>query len=138
MTTDTRSNAKTSTDEAVKKAVADTPGATIEGIAKAAGIARSTAGKTLGRLADRKEITRHNGGRDAGKRLPDRFTLTGTKMPPGLCSACHLGLPGRARRHHHQAERGGQSRDGEQSEEQQGRRETREQLHGEARCRRER
>ncbi len=93
MTTGTKSNAKTSPDEAVKKAVADTPGATIEGIAKAAGIARSTAGKVLGRLAENKEVTRHKGGRDAGKRLPDRFTLTGTKMPPAYAAHVTPGSP---------------------------------------------
>jgi hypothetical protein len=86
MTTNTKSNAKTSPDEAVKKAVADTPGGTTEGIAQVAGIARSTAGKVLGRLADKSDITRHKGGRDGGKRLPDRFTLAGVEMPPAYAA----------------------------------------------------
>jgi len=93
MTTDTKSNAKTSPDEAVQKAVADTPGGTTEGIAQVAGIARSTAGKVLGRLADKKEITRHKGGRDGRKRLPDRFTLAGVEMPPAYAAQVASGGP---------------------------------------------
>jgi hypothetical protein len=81
MTSNTKSQPKTSPDEAVKKAVAETPGATIGGVAQVAGIAVSTAGKVLGRLADNKAIIRHKGGRDGGKRLPDRFTLAGVDLP---------------------------------------------------------
>ena len=81
MTSNTKTQPKTSPDEAVKKAVTDTPGATIGGVAQVAGISVSTAGKVLGRLADNKAIVRHKGGRDGGKRLPDRFTLAGVDLP---------------------------------------------------------
>jgi hypothetical protein len=33
------------------------------------------------RLADAGEVTRHQGGRDGGKRQPDRWTLAGVEMP---------------------------------------------------------
>jgi hypothetical protein len=81
MTSSTESNTNPSPDHAVAKAVADAPGLTTRHIAQAAGIARSTAGKVLGRLADNTEVTRHKGGRDGNKRLPDRFTLPGVEMP---------------------------------------------------------
>jgi hypothetical protein len=65
----------------VRKTVKENPGATIEGIAQQVGIAHSTAGKLLGRLADAGEVTRYKGGRDGRTRLPDRFTLTGVELP---------------------------------------------------------
>jgi hypothetical protein len=82
MTKTTKSGAKPSADEAGKKALEDCPGATAEGVASAAGIGRSTATKTLARLVAAGEVTRHEGGRDGGRRLPDRFTLAGTELPP--------------------------------------------------------
>jgi hypothetical protein len=82
MSSKAKTDSKGSPDEAVKAAVESTPGATIEGIAQVAGIGRSTAGKVLGRLADAGKVTRHQGGRERGRRLPDRFTLTGVEMPP--------------------------------------------------------
>ena len=82
MRSNTKAAAKPSPDEAVKKAVEKTPGGTTEGIAQVVGIARSTAGKALGRLADKGDVNRHKGGRDGGKRLPDRWTLAGVDMPP--------------------------------------------------------
>ena len=98
MTSSTKSNAKTSPDEAVKKAVAETPGATTQDIAQVAGIARSTAGKVLGRLADKNEVTRYAGGRE-GKRLPDRFTLAGVEMPPAAHAAHAIPGPAAAPAH---------------------------------------
>jgi hypothetical protein len=62
--------------------VGEFPGTTAEGVASTAGIGRSTANKALGRLAQAGEVSRFEGGRDAGRRLPDRFTLVGTELPP--------------------------------------------------------
>jgi hypothetical protein len=82
MSSDTKTESKGSSEEAVKAAVEKHPGATSEGIAGVAGIGRSTAGKVLGRLADAGEVTRHRGGRGSGaRRLPDRWTLAGVAMP---------------------------------------------------------
>jgi DNA-binding MarR family transcriptional regulator len=81
MSSKTKTESKPSPEEAVKAAVEKHPGATAEGIAGVAGIGRSTAGKVLGRLADADEVVRHQGGRDQGKRLPDRWTLAGVEMP---------------------------------------------------------
>ena len=81
MSSKTKTESKGSPEEAVKAAVQTTPGGTTEGIAQVAGIGRSTAGKVLGRLTDAGEVTRHQGGRDRGKRLPDRWTLAGVEMP---------------------------------------------------------
>lgn len=82
MSKSTIPTAKPSAEDAVKKAVEDTPGATAEAIAGAAGIGQSTAGKMLARLAQSGEITRFEGGREQGKRLPDRWTLAGVEIPP--------------------------------------------------------
>jgi hypothetical protein len=82
MTKSTKSATKPSPDEAVKKAVEDHPGVTAEGVASTAGIGRSTASKALARLRETGHLTRHEGGRERGKRLPDRFTLAGTELPP--------------------------------------------------------
>ena len=81
MSSKTNTESKGSPEEAVKAAVKTTAGGTTEGIAQVAGIGRSTAGKVLGRLADAGEVNRHQGGRDRGKRLPDRWTLAGVEMP---------------------------------------------------------
>ncbi len=81
MSSTTKTEPKGSPEEAVKAAVETTAGGTTEGIAQVAGIGRSTAGKVLGRLADAGEVTRYQGGRDRGKRLPDRWTLAGVEMP---------------------------------------------------------
>jgi hypothetical protein len=81
MSSKTKTEPKGSPEEAVKAAVETTAGGTTEGIAQVAGIGRSTAGKVLGRLAAAGEVTRHHGGRDRGKRLPNRWTLAGVEMP---------------------------------------------------------
>jgi hypothetical protein len=81
MSSNVKNDSKPSHDEAVTKAVAENPGATIEGVAEQAGIGRSTAGKVLGRLAQAGEVGRHEGGRDGRKRLPDRFTLKDVELP---------------------------------------------------------
>jgi hypothetical protein len=90
MTSKVKNDSKPSHDETVTKAVTENPGATIEGVAQRAGIARSTAGKVLGRLAETGEVARHEGGRDGRKRLPDRFTLKGVELPPAY--AKHVGV----------------------------------------------
>lgn len=82
MTKSTKSATKPSADEAAKKAVEDHPGATAEGVASAADISRSTATKALARLGEAGEVTRFEGGREQGKRLPDRFTLARVELPP--------------------------------------------------------
>jgi hypothetical protein len=89
MTSKVKNDSKPSHDETVTKAVKEHPGATIEGIAQQAGIARSTAGKVLGRLTEAGETIRHEGGRDGRKRLPDRFTLKGVELPAAY--AKHVG-----------------------------------------------
>jgi hypothetical protein len=81
MSSKTKIESKRSSEEAVKAAVKEIPGGTAEGVAQVAGIGRSTAGKVLARLADAGEVTRHQGGHDRGKRLPDRWTLAGVEMP---------------------------------------------------------
>jgi hypothetical protein len=75
------SQAKTSHEATVTKAVKENPGATIDAVAQHARIARSTAGKTLGLLTEAGVLTRHEGGRDGRKRLPDRFTLKDVELP---------------------------------------------------------
>jgi len=91
MSKGTKADSKPSPDAAVKKAVETTPGGTTEGIGKAAGLARSTAGKVLGRLADDGQLVRHQGGRDGGKRLPDRWTLAGVEMPAAFAAHVAVG-----------------------------------------------
>ena len=73
--------AKPSTDEAVKQALEATPGATAEGVASAAGVGRSTAGKVLARLTHAGEVQRIEGGRAEGRRLPDRYSLRNAPAP---------------------------------------------------------
>jgi hypothetical protein len=77
----TNTTVKPRADDEVKKALKDSPGATVEGVAGTAGIGRSTARKVLARLAEAGEVTRVEGGREAGRRLPDRYSLPGTQVP---------------------------------------------------------
>jgi hypothetical protein len=81
MSSKTKTESKGSPEEAVKAAVKTTAGGTTEGIAGVAGIGRSTAGKVLGRPAPAGAAPPPPGGRDRGKRLPDRWTLAGVEMP---------------------------------------------------------
>jgi DNA-binding IclR family transcriptional regulator len=75
MSKNAKAPAKPSTEEAVKKALKTSPGATAEGVASAASIGRSTAGKVLARLTQAGEVSRTEGGREEGRRLPDRYSL---------------------------------------------------------------
>jgi hypothetical protein len=69
--------------EAVLAALAERPGATAAEIAEAAGIGRSTATKALATLSTSGQAERADGGREAGRRLPDRWSLTMPKTPAG-------------------------------------------------------
>lgn len=89
MSRSTKTPTKPSLEDTIKTAVEKTPGGTTEGIAQVAGVGRSTAGKALARLAAAGDVTRHQGGRDHGKRLPDRWTLVGVEMPSAY--AQHVG-----------------------------------------------
>jgi hypothetical protein len=82
---------KASPEDAVLTAVEANPGVATEGIASSAGLARSTASKTLARLADTGKVVRHEGGREKGKRLPDRRTVSDVEMPAAY--AAHVKTP---------------------------------------------
>lgn len=82
---------KPSPQDAILAAVEANPGAATEGIASSAGIARSTASTTLAGLADAGKVVRHEGGREKGKRLPDRWTISGVEMPAAY--AAHIKTP---------------------------------------------
>ena len=97
MTKSKKSAPKPSADETVKAAVEKHPGATAAGVAGAAGIGRSTATKALARLREAGEITRYEGGRERGKRLPDRFTLAGIQMPPAYVAHTTAGSATKAK-----------------------------------------
>jgi DNA-binding transcriptional ArsR family regulator len=60
---------------AVLAALADRPEVTAAEAAEAAGVGRSTATKALASLAAEKKVRRVAGGREAGRRLPDRWSL---------------------------------------------------------------
>ncbi len=81
MSDTTNTTGKLRADGAIKKALEDSPGATAEGVAGAAGISPSTARKVLAQLAEAGEVTRVEGGREAGRRLPDHYSLKGTPVP---------------------------------------------------------
>jgi hypothetical protein len=82
---------KPSPADAVLTAVEANPGAATDGIASSAGVACSTASKALAVLADASKVVRHEGGRDKGKRLPDRWTVAGVEMPAAY--AAHVNSP---------------------------------------------
>ena len=71
-------NTRPTTTEAVLAAVASRPEATAAEVADAAGIGQSTAAKALAALAAENKVRREPGGRDGGRRLPDRWSLTAT------------------------------------------------------------
>lgn len=81
MSKNAKAPAKPSTEEAVRKALEASPGATAESVANAAGIGRSTAGKVLARLTQAGEVSRAEGAREEGRRLPDRYTLHDAPAP---------------------------------------------------------
>jgi hypothetical protein len=75
------------TENALRKALSAQPDATAADLAAAAGMGRSTASKTLARLARARQVRRREGGRDSGRRLPDRWTLTTAQPAPDAASA---------------------------------------------------
>ena len=56
-------------------ALADHPNATTTELVEHTGMGRSTATKALAALAAAGKVRRHEGGRDSGRRLPDRWSL---------------------------------------------------------------
>jgi HB1, ASXL, restriction endonuclease HTH domain len=75
------------TNTAIKKALKESPNATAGDVAGAASISPSTARKVLAQLVEAGEVSRVEGGREAGRRLPDRYSLNGTLVPES--SATH-------------------------------------------------
>jgi hypothetical protein len=69
------SAAKSSTEEAVIKALASRGDLTVAEIAVAAGLGRSTVGKTLAGLERAGRARRSSGGREGERRLPDRWSV---------------------------------------------------------------
>jgi hypothetical protein len=67
--------AKSSSVEAILDALRSHPGGTAAELAKAAGIGRSTAGKTLATLESQGRVTRQRGTPEGGKATPDRWAL---------------------------------------------------------------
>jgi DNA-binding MarR family transcriptional regulator len=73
-------------EDALRKALSAQPDATAADLAVAAKLGRSTASKTLARLEQAGQVRRREGGRDSGRRLPDRWTLTPTQPAPDAAS----------------------------------------------------
>lgn len=74
---------KTTTTDSVLAALGDQPATTAE-LAETTGLGRSTVGKTLTALETAGRATRTLGGRDGGRKQPDRWTLATTEAaPPG-------------------------------------------------------
>lgn len=73
MTTSTHT--ATTTDETVFAAVAASPDATAADFAGVLRMGRSTVAKTLARLEQSGRVTRTPGGRDSGRKQPDRWSL---------------------------------------------------------------
>ncbi len=75
--------------ERVADALATHPSATAAGLAAASGLGQSTVGKALVALAAGGAAVRRSGGRDGGRRLPDRWSsadatdVDGTASPTG-------------------------------------------------------
>lgn len=63
------------TEQAVLDAVRAHPGATAVEVAESAGIGRSSATKQLAGFERAGKVSRRPGGREGGKRLPDRWAL---------------------------------------------------------------
>jgi len=79
-------NGKPPAEDAVLKAISAHPAAAAADLAAAAGLGRSTASKTLARLEQTGQVRRHEGGRDGGRRLPDRWTLAPAKPAPAAAT----------------------------------------------------
>ena len=66
---------KNSTADEVLAALKQYPGSTAAELAEAAGLGRSTAGKCLVTLEQKGKAQRRPGGREGGRREPDRWAL---------------------------------------------------------------
>jgi hypothetical protein len=74
---------KRSTEQAVLEALAAGGEASTAEIASAAGVGRSSAAKCLAALERAGKVTRSPGGREGGRRLPDRWSAAAEgKAPP--------------------------------------------------------
>ena len=67
--------AESSREDAVLRVLELNPNSTAGELADAAGVGRSTVGKVLVRLDRAGRVRRTPGGRDGGRRLPDRWEL---------------------------------------------------------------
>jgi len=76
MATTGTTKAKSPSVKAMLDALRQHPGATAAELAEAAGIGRSTAGKSLAGLEAEGRVTRQRGTSEGGKPTPDRWTLT--------------------------------------------------------------
>jgi hypothetical protein len=81
MKNNTQTTEKPASEEAALKALAANPEATAAEVATAANVGRSTASKVLARLTSSGAVRRIEGGRDGGRRLPDRFALASAEPP---------------------------------------------------------
>lgn len=69
-------------DETILEALAAQPEATSTDLAETLGIGQSTAGKRLAALEAAGSVRRTPGGREAGRRVPDRWTSVAAVEPP--------------------------------------------------------
>lgn len=86
--------AKTTSEEAVAKALAAHAELTGAEIAAATGLGRSTVGKTLVALERAGLARRGPGGREAGRRLPDRWAVDSSDEPSRRDSSSRRLRPG--------------------------------------------
>lgn len=87
-------------EERVAEALAAHPGATAAELAALVGLGQSTVGKALAGLETRGRASRQPGGRQGGRRLPDRWTarpVAETKVPPAASGAESSGSQGGGR-----------------------------------------
>jgi DNA-binding IclR family transcriptional regulator len=83
--------ARWSSEDAVLSALASNPDSSAGELADAAGVGRSTVGKALARLERAGRARRTAGGRDGGRRLPDRWKLAARRpLPPRRSSGKRL------------------------------------------------
>jgi DNA-binding IclR family transcriptional regulator len=77
---------KPTAEQAVLDALGSRPQASVDEIAAAVSIGRSTVGKVLAALERAARVQRTAGGREGGRRLPDRWSLA-TDEAPGEANA---------------------------------------------------
>jgi DNA-binding IclR family transcriptional regulator len=74
--------AKPSSEETIVAVLGARREATVSDIAAAAGLGRSTVGKLLARLERAGRVRRNTGGRERGRRLPDRWAPAANPRSP--------------------------------------------------------